>query len=104
MATFAEAEVPIQRYDVMVERWGFTAIKLSVPAFSQQDAINRIVGEANGRYYCFIKAYAPERGGGRNEDVGNNVSSISLNYLIKSSKGSRKSNRMDTTIFHQGAS
>lgn len=78
MATFGETEVPIQRYDVMVERWGFTAIKLSVPAFSQQDAINRIVGEANGEYYCFMKAYAPERGGGRKEDDnGNNGSSKS---------------------------
>lgn len=77
MATLGEAEVPIQRYDVMIERWGFTAIKLSVPAFSQQDAIDRTVGEPNGKYYCFIKAYAPEteRGGGRREDDnGNNAS------------------------------
>ena len=77
MATFGETEVPIQRYEVMVERWGFTAIQLSVPAFSQQDAINRIVGEANGKYYCFMKAYAPERGGGRQENDGNNGSSNS---------------------------
>ena len=77
MATFGETEVPIQRYEVMVERWGFTAIQLSVPAFSQQDAINRIVGEANGKYYCFMKAYAPERGGGRQENDDNNGSSNS---------------------------
>ena len=80
MATLGETRMPIQWYDVMVERWGFTAIKLSVPAFSQQDAIDRIVGEANGKYYCFIKAYAPEteRGGGRREDDnGNNGSSNS---------------------------
>ena len=78
MATLGEVEVPIQRYDVMVERWGFTAIKLSVPAFSQQDAIDRIVGEPNGKYHCFIKASAPERGGGRQEDDnGNNGSSNS---------------------------
>ena len=77
MATFGETEVLIQRYEVMVERWGFTAIQLSVPAFSQQDAIDRIVGEANGKYYCFMKAYAPERGGGRQEDNGSNDSSNS---------------------------
>ena len=78
MATFGETEVPLNRYEVMVERWGFTAIQLSVPAFSQQDAINRIVGEANGKYHCFMKAYAPERGGGRQEDDnGNNGSSNS---------------------------
>ena len=77
MATFGETEVPIQRYEVMVERWGFTAIQLSVPAFSQQDAINRIVDEANGKYYCFMKAYAPERGGGRQENDDNNSSSNS---------------------------
>lgn len=79
MATFGETEVPIQRYEVMVERWGFTAIQLSVPAFSQQDAIDRIVGEANeGKYYCFVKAYAPETGSGRREDDnGNNGSSNS---------------------------
>ena len=77
MATFGETEVPIQRYEVMVERWGFTAIQLSVPAFSQQDAINRIVDEANGTYYCFMKAYAPERGGGRQENDDNNGSSNS---------------------------
>ena len=77
MATFGETEVPIQRYEVMVERWGFTAIQLSVPAFSQQDAIDRIVGEANGKYYCFMKAYAPERGGGRQENDDNNGSSNS---------------------------
>ena len=77
MATFGETEVPIQRYDVMIERWGITTIKLSVPAFSQQDAIDRIVGEANGKYYCFLKAYAPETGSGRREDNGNNGSSNS---------------------------
>ena len=78
MATFGETEVPLNRYDVMVERWGITTIKLSVPAFSQQDAIDRIVGEANeGKYYCFVKAYAPKRGGGRQEDNGNNGSSNS---------------------------
>ena len=77
MATFGETEVPLNRYEVMVERWGITTIKLSVPAFSQQDAIDRIVGEANGKYYCFIKAYAPERGGGRRKDNGNNSSSNS---------------------------
>ena len=77
MATFGETEVPIQRYDVMVERCEST-IKLSVPAFSQQDAIDRIIDEANeGKYYCFVKAYAPERGGGRQEDDGNNGSSNS---------------------------
>ena len=77
MATFGETEVPLNRYEVMVERWGITIIKLSVPAFSQQDAIDRIVDEANGKYYCFVKAYAPERGGGRQEDDGNNGSSDS---------------------------
>ena len=77
MATLGETEVPLSRYEVMVERWGITTIKLSVPAFSQQDAIDRIVGEANGKYYCFMKAYAPERGGGRQEDNGNNGSSNS---------------------------
>ena len=77
MATFGETEVPLNRYEVMVERWGITTIKLSVPAFSQQDAIDRIVGEANGKYYCFIKAYAPERGGGRQENDDNNGSSNS---------------------------
>ena len=78
MATFGETEVPLNRYEVMVERWEST-IKLSVPAFSQQDAIDRIVSEANeGKYYCFIKAYAPETGGGRREDDnGNNGSSNS---------------------------
>lgn len=78
IATLGETRMPIQRYDVMVERWGFATIKLSVPAFSQQDAINRIVGEANeGKYYCFVKAYAPETGSGRREDNGNNGSSNS---------------------------
>ena len=79
MATLGETEVPLNRYDVMVERWEST-VKLSVPAFSQQDAINRIVGEPNGKYHCFTKAYAPEteRGGGRREDDnGNNGSSNS---------------------------
>ena len=75
MATLGEVEVPLNRYDVIVERWEFTTITLSVPAFSQQDAIDRIVREANeGKYYCFIKAYAPERGGGRQEDNDNNGS------------------------------
>ena len=75
MATLGETEVPIQRYNVIVERWEST-IKLSVPAFSQQDAIDRIVSEANeGKYYCFMKAYAPETGSGRREDDnGNNAS------------------------------
>ena len=78
MATFGKTEVSLNRYDVMVERWGITTIKLSVPAFSQQDAIDRIVGEPNGKYHCFIKASAPERGGGRKEDDnGNNGSSNS---------------------------
>ena len=77
MATLGEVEVPLNRYDVMVERWEST-IKLSVPAFSQQDAIDRIVSEANGKYYCFMKAYAPKRGGGRREDDnGNNGSNNS---------------------------
>ena len=78
MATFGKTEVPLNRYEVMVERWGIATIKLSVPAFSQQDAINRTVGEPNGKYYCFIKAYAPETGSGRREDDnGNNGSSNS---------------------------
>ena len=77
MATLGETEVPIQRYNVIVERWEST-IKLSVPAFSQQDAIDRIVSEANeGKYYYFMKAYAPERGGGRQENDDNNGSSNS---------------------------
>ena len=78
MATIGEVRVPIERYDVMVERWGFPAIKLSVPAFSQQDAIDRVIGDANqGKYYCFIKAYAPETGSGRREENDSNSPSRS---------------------------
>lgn len=78
MATLGDIAAPLERFPVMVERWGFQAIELLVPAFSQEDAIDRIVGEANqGKYYNFMKAYAPpsvadERGSERQEEDDNN--------------------------------
>lgn len=65
----SEITVPLKRFSVMVERWGFPAIELLVPAFSQEDAIDRIIGEAKqGKYYNCMKAYAPsERGSSRRE-------------------------------------
>ncbi|TAG98765.1 MAG: hypothetical protein EAZ18_00375 [Oscillatoriales cyanobacterium] len=69
MATLGSIAAPLERFPVMVERWGFPAIELLVPAFDRQDAIDRIVGEANrGKYYNFMKAYAPETGSGRREE------------------------------------
>jgi hypothetical protein len=74
MATLGDVAAPLERFPVIVERWGFPVSILLVPAFNQEDAIDRIVGEANrGNYYNFMKAYAPpsvtdERGGGRQED------------------------------------
>jgi hypothetical protein len=35
----------------MVERWDFPVVKLLVPAFDQQDAIDRITGEADQGNY-----------------------------------------------------
>lgn len=78
MATLGDIAAPLERFPVMVERWGLPAIELLVPAFSQEDAIDRIVGEANrGKYYNFMKAYVPpsaanERGSGRQEEEGDN--------------------------------
>lgn len=76
MATLGDVATPLERFSVMVQRWGFPFIKMSVPAFSQEDAIDRIVGEANrGNYYNFMKAYAPEKGSGRQENDGNSSGS-----------------------------
>jgi hypothetical protein len=70
MAALGDIAAPLGRFPVIIERWGFPAIELLVPAFDQQDAIDRITGEADrGKYYNFMKAYAPdERGGGRREE------------------------------------
>jgi hypothetical protein len=77
-ATLGSIAAPLERFPVMVERWGFPAIELLVPAFNQEDAIDRIVGEANrGKYYNFMKAYAPETGSDRREENGNNSSESS---------------------------
>jgi hypothetical protein len=76
MATLGDIAAPLERFPVIIERWGFPAIELLVPAFDQQDAIDRIVDEANrGKYYNFMKAYAPETGSDRREENDNNSSS-----------------------------
>lgn len=78
MATLGDVAAPLERFPVMVERWGFPSIELLVPAFSQEDAIDRIVGEADrGRYYNFMEAYAPETGSGRQEEDDKNRRSSS---------------------------
>jgi hypothetical protein len=60
---------PMRRYEVIVERLQCTPFVVTVPAFSQEDAIERITaGASKYGYYDFIKAYAPdERGDGRRE-------------------------------------
>lgn len=75
MTTLGDIAAPLERFPVMVQRWGFASVEMSVPALNQQDAIDRIVGEANrGNYYNFMKAYAPEKGSGRRENDGDSSS------------------------------
>lgn len=69
MATLGDVVAPLERFSVMIERWGFPLVEMSVPAFSQEDAIDRIIGEADqGKYYNFMKAYAPPPGSDRQEE------------------------------------
>lgn len=75
MTTFPGISAPLERFPVMVQRWSFPPVEMSVPAFNQQDAVDRINGEAKrGNYYNFMKAYAPETGSGRRENDDNGSS------------------------------
>jgi hypothetical protein len=102
MATLGDIAAPLERFPVMVERWGFPAIKLLVPAFDQEDAINRVVGEADqGKYYNFMKAYAPPPGGDRQEDDDKNRHSDSRSLHLEAAKSPPISGELDAKIFRR---
>ena len=58
--------VKLERFPVTVKRWGFP-IELSVPAFNQQDAVDRLNGDAYSNCHKLMAVQAPEKGSGRRE-------------------------------------
>lgn len=60
-------EIPaLQRYPVTVERLGWV-IELSVPALSEQDAIDRVAGDTHSNHQKLTKVCPPKPGSGRQD-------------------------------------
>jgi hypothetical protein len=64
MATLSEIRVPLQRFDVVVERLQCKPFTVSIPGFSPEDAVSRLTdGAKQYGYYDFVRAYAPDKKG-----------------------------------------